>query len=89
MINEIVSNSFKHAFPEERKGKLEIKGRRVANQEIEISVSDNGIGIPEAVDLSKIDSLGLRITTGLIDNQIGGTVNLHRKTGTRFVIRFK
>jgi PAS domain S-box-containing protein len=84
VINEIVSNSLKHAFPGGSGGKITIS---VEKQEdgIFISVSDNGVGIPEYVDPCTTESLGLMLIQSLSD-QLGATIHLDRKCGTSYTI---
>ena len=89
LINELVSNSLKHAFPENRKGHIIIRLQAVDPGEIEIMVSDNGIGIPEDLDWRHTDTLGFKLVTILAENQLKGTANLNRENGTHFTIRFK
>ncbi len=55
IINELVSNSLKHAFPCERNGEINIELRSVNEDEFELKVSDDGIGIPEDLDIENTD----------------------------------
>ena len=50
-------------------------------------ISDNGIGIPEKIDIENLDSLGLQLVTSLVD-QLDGKFELKRNNGTEFIIRF-
>ncbi|MCK4330464.1 hypothetical protein KAX02_11560 [candidate division WOR-3 bacterium] len=90
IINELVSNSLKHAFPETWQGKAEIKIalHQIKSEKIELIVSDNGVGIPEKLDFRKTESLGLNLVTLLAEEQLQGKVELDRKEGTRFQIKF-
>ncbi|MGE5443255.1 MAG: histidine kinase dimerization/phosphoacceptor domain -containing protein, partial [Ignavibacteriales bacterium] len=121
VINELISNSLKHAFPESREGEIRISlhsynisdeqagdGRplpkpmasdfssssksykRSATDHLNfaLSISDNGIGFPENLDFRNTESLGLQLVTVLVD-QIGGTIELNRDSGTEFKITFK
>jgi PAS domain S-box-containing protein len=104
IINELVSNSLKHAFSGRDKGKIRIKLHREENGEcinnIEgnksesckstsfiLTVSDNGVGIPENFDIENLNSLGLQLVTSLVD-QLDGELELKRDNGTEFTIRF-
>jgi PAS domain S-box-containing protein len=97
IVNELVSNSFKHAFIGRDKGEIQIKlhGEEIGECKIEgnksttfiLTVSDNGIGIPENLDFDNLDSLGLQLVTTLV-NQLDGEIELRRNNGTEFVIRF-
>ncbi len=100
MINEIVSNSLKYAFHGRDKGEIQIEIHREKNWEnikditensknttFVLTVSDNGIGIPENLNIEELDSLGLHLVTALV-NQLGGELKLKRRNGTEFTIRF-
>jgi len=90
ILNELVSNSLKHAFPHDlnRDGKISISIQKRKDC-ILISICDNGIGIPENVDLKKTKSLGLHLVALLTEDQLNGKLQLDRKDGTRFQIQFK
>ncbi len=97
IINELVSNSLKYAFPDRDKGEIRIKLHREEKGECKsngckstsftLTVSDNGVGIPENLDIEKIDSLGLQLVTSLVD-QLDGELEMKRNKGTEFIIRF-
>jgi len=91
IINELVSNALKHAFPPslKRKGKIEIAVHSMEADEIELTVKDNGVGIPKELDIRKTESLGLKLVTILAEDQLDGKVTLDRSGGTKFTIRFK
>jgi len=88
IINELVSNSLKHAFPAGKKGKIEIKLQRKYQNEYILVVKDNGIGLPENVDFKHTKSLGLQLVCNLTD-QLNGLVELERNSGTTFRITFR
>jgi two-component sensor histidine kinase len=88
IINELISNSLKHAFPEGNEGEIRVAMFTNDKAEIELTVSDNGVGIPENLDFRDTDSLGLTIVNALTA-QLRGTIDLNREKGTRFVITFK
>jgi len=97
IVNEIVSNSLKHAFPGRDKGEIRIKFRREENGEnkkegnkstcFNLIISDNGVGIPESFDIEDLDSLGMQLVTTLVD-QLDGKVELKNNSGTEFAISF-
>ncbi len=89
IINELVTNSLKHAFPDSRKGEIKIVVRRTDENWVELVISDNGIGIPEDIDFRKTESLGLQLVTILVESQLHGEIYLDRSKGTEFKIRFK
>ena len=89
IINELVSNSLKYAFPEDRKGEISVTLRSITEDKIELIVSDDGIGIPEDLDFKNTaGSLGLDLVTILAEHQLGGKIELKRAGGTRFSITF-
>jgi two-component sensor histidine kinase len=97
IINELVSNSLKYAFQGRDMGEIQIKLQREENGEYKsedcstsyvLSVSDNGVGIPENLDIEDLDSLGLQLVTSLVD-QLDGELELKRDNGTEFTMRFR
>jgi len=89
IINELVTNSLKHAFPDDRKGKITISLCKTKEEEFELAVGDNGIGIPKDIDFRNTQSLGLYLVTLLAENQLQGEINLERSNGSEFKIKFK
>jgi PAS domain S-box-containing protein len=88
LINELVSNSLKYAFPAGRSGTIFIELRAEANQQFTLCFRDDGIGVPEEFDLDKTGTLGLRLVK-ILTSQIGGELAFHRNGGTQFVITFR
>jgi two-component sensor histidine kinase len=92
VINELVTNSLKHAFPDGREGEIIIivkKLETAGEKNIDLTVSDNGIGIPEGLDIQNTKSLGLKLVTTLIEHQLQGSFELKSENGTAFHMRFK
>jgi len=102
IINELVTNSIKHAFPwfktpkslnetfgniEFGKYKIEIR-LESSNENYCLIVADNGFGLPENVDFKSPDTLGLSIVNNLVQ-QLDGTIKLDKTYGTKFTISFK
>ncbi|HET8685449.1 MAG TPA: histidine kinase dimerization/phosphoacceptor domain -containing protein, partial [Methanosarcina sp.] len=97
IVNELVSNSLKHAFPGKNRGEIRIKLHREKNGKHKkeddratsfiLIVSDNGIGIPENLNIEDVDSLGMQLITTLVD-QLDGELELKRNNGTEFSIKF-
>ncbi len=84
LMNELVSNAFRHAFPDGRSGVIGISGQCEGDM-ITLTVRDNGIGIPPDLDWKNSPSLGLRLVNTLVD-QVDGTIELDRSSGTSFTI---
>lgn len=87
IVNELVSNSLKHAFRSGDKGDILID-LSFDGEKFTLVVGDNGAGFPEDVNFRETESLGLQLVTTLVD-QIDGTIELERTEGTRFRITFK
>jgi two-component sensor histidine kinase len=90
IINELVSNALKHAFPPTWQGKaeVEISLRNINKNEVELGVRDNGVGIPEGFNVKNVESLGMQLVFILAEDQLGGKVELDNSRGTSFRIRF-
>lgn len=91
IVSELVSNSLKHAFPMGRNGEIRVKLHRTENDETSqftLTVSDDGVGIPENIDIRNTSSLGLQLVNALVE-QINGSIALEKEAGTGFRIRFK
>lgn len=89
VTNELVSNAYKHAFAKGQKGTIDISMRLSAEDTIFFRVKDDGIGIPDEVDIYKTDSLGLKLVTNLVQQQLKGEIQVIRDNGTEFIIEFK
>jgi two-component sensor histidine kinase len=86
IINELVSNSLKHAFPHGN-GELTVILHTI-NNIITLIVKDNGVGIPDTIDFKHTQSLGLHLVTILTEDQLEGEITLDRTKGTTFCITF-
>lgn len=84
ILNELVGNAIKYAFPDGRKGELTI---RITEEDeiLTVVVQDNGIGISSDIDWQNTPSLGLRLVSNLVD-QLFGTIELDRSSGTKFTM---
>ena len=89
IINELVTNCLKYAFSKDTEGEIRISLRSLEDGQNELIVSDNGVGIPENLDIKKAESLGLRMITNLTERSLHGKVNINRDNGTEFQIIFK
>ena len=87
ILNELVTNALKYAFPDGR-GKIRISADYSGSEEIELVVHDNGIGLPEELEISKLESFGLGIVAILTENQLDGTLDIRNENGARFSIRW-
>ncbi|MCQ6963814.1 PAS domain S-box protein [Methanolobus chelungpuianus] len=87
IINELVSNSMKHAFKSGAHGMISVN-LSTQDSTLVLQVKDNGVGLPPEIDFRNTESLGLQLVTTLVD-QIDGTIELDVNEGTEFIIRFK
>ena len=86
IINELVTNSVKYAFLQS-KGTLTIKLKSLP-QQMELTIADNGIGLPKDIDIENPEKLGLQLVKNLI-NQLEGNLKLNTDNGTEFKITFQ
>ncbi|MFA5268423.1 MAG: histidine kinase dimerization/phosphoacceptor domain -containing protein [Methanoregula sp.] len=87
ILNELFSNSIKHAFPGGREGEITL-GIRDGKDELLIRFADNGIGMPQGYDGENPETVGLILITSLVQ-QLQGTIEREPGTGTRFLIRLQ
>lgn len=86
IVNELVSNAIKHGFNEHRDGEIAIKLFPDDESKINLIVQDNGLGIPNEINLSASKTLGLQLVYMLSENQLAGSISLDRSGGTKFHI---
>jgi PAS domain S-box-containing protein len=89
LINELFSNSLKHAFPEKRKGELRVELGKSDEEEFDckLVVADNGVGFPENLNLQDSNTLGLVLVETLV-KQMHGVLDIEKNDGTKFIIKF-
>jgi two-component sensor histidine kinase len=99
IVNELVTNTFKHAFPVGRNGLVEVElkylpdvpdreiGRSLASGLGEIRVKDNGVGLPPNLNLSETPSMGLHLVRVLVE-QLEGELEIAASRGTSFTVKF-
>ncbi|MDQ7781256.1 MAG: PAS domain S-box protein [Desulfomonilaceae bacterium] len=89
IMNELVSNCLRHAFPGDRNGEILVRVRSTGARTYELSVADNGTGLPEQLDYRQSDSLGLRLVTNLTELQLRGSLDVSSRNGTTVKIEFE
>jgi PAS domain S-box-containing protein len=87
VVNELISNALKHAFPGDRKGEIAVKLFADPAGKAVLSVTDNGVGIPEGVKMTHSGTLGMQLIT-LLTGQLGGDVTMRRSNPTEFLVTF-
>lgn len=88
IINELVSNALKHAFKGMTEGNIDISMLSLDDDNVKLSVKDNGVGIPEEFDIYKPNTLGLHLVKALTEDQLKGKMELKREKGVEIFIEF-
>jgi two-component sensor histidine kinase len=89
VLNELVSNAFKHAFPGGASGKVRISLKNEADEAVVLAVSDTGVGLGEGFDYRKQGGMGLKTVLSLGEGQLRGAVDFQGTHGTTCSLRFK
>ena len=88
ILNELISNCLKHAFPDGKSGRVRVAFHELDDKEYELVVSDDGVGLPLEMDITRTDSLGMQLVF-LIVEQLKGKIEVSREGGTGFHILFR
>lgn len=88
ILNEAITNAMKYAFPDERKGLIDISIRESGDKKYLFSVTDNGVGLPDGFDIGKVKSLGMKLMKGLSDD-IMAKFQIDNFSGTKISIEFE
>lgn len=95
LVNELVSNSLKHAFKKTSFGENNVTQKKIfigiqqdSNDDYSIKIGDNGCGFPENIDFKNTESLGLQLVMSLV-KQLDGEISLNNSSGTEFLIKFR
>ncbi|MBN1829047.1 MAG: ATP-binding protein [Deltaproteobacteria bacterium] len=86
ILNELITNALKHAFPGEKTGEIDVRAALQGNRAA-LEIRDNGIGFPEELAFRSADSLGMQLVNVLVE-QLNGTIDLHVDGGTIFTVNF-
>jgi two-component sensor histidine kinase len=87
VVNEILSNAYKHAFKGRKQGTIDISVLQ-ENGQIRITVRDDGVGLPVNFDISRSNSLGLKLIRTLVQHQLKGSLTLKSQNGTEISLEF-
>lgn len=88
IVNELVTNALKHAFPDRASGAIRVSLDRAPDGRLKLSVQDDGVGLPERLEPGSSGGLGLELVAALV-RQLQGTLEIHRNAGTAFDIYFQ
>ena len=87
IVNELISNALKHAFPGERRGTICVEFAQCMDNSASLSVTDDGVGIPADFDFERSQTLGIQLVY-MLTGQLGGTLTVKRSERTSFILRF-
>lgn len=88
VLNELISNTLKHAFPGNREGEIRVSLKRDMENTIELHVSDNGVGVAPGFDFRQSAAMGLRTVTAIVEHQLQGNVMFETGNGVACRVRF-
>ena len=88
ILNELMTNALKYAFPEGRSGTLRVELRVEAGQAVSLGVADDGVGMPPEFDLASAKTLGLQLVKSLVA-QLDGRLDVDHTCGTAFKVSFE
>ncbi|MBU2549388.1 MAG: PAS domain S-box protein, partial [Proteobacteria bacterium] len=89
VLNELITNALKHAFPDDRQGVITIGIHEDPPGRIRLKVGDNGVGLPEGLDWRASKTVGLSLVVALAEHQLEGEVDLDRGEGACFSVSFE
>ena len=89
IANELLSNAFKHAFVNRKEGKIEVCLGASEKGAVNLTVSDDGVGLPEGFDINATKTLGLHVVKVLVEDQLGGNLAVISDKGTSFKVKFE
>jgi len=84
IVNELITNCLKHAFPGDDKGEICIELLKTDDKHV-LNVKDNGVGFPEDIDFKNTKSLGLQLVNNLV-SQVDGTIELDGSNGSSSIL---
>jgi len=89
VLNEAITNAFKHAFKKGQRGRIRISLKKQDQEQVDLTIQDNGVGFPAELDLDRSETLGLKLMRNLVKDQLQGSIHLKRNRGTTLAIKFK
>jgi PAS domain S-box-containing protein len=89
VLNELISNAFKHAFEEGQKGAIEISLEMEDHNKVFLEVKDNGRGLAEEIDILKTNSLGFKLLRNTVQGQLMGKIHIEQGVGTTIIVEFE
>jgi two-component sensor histidine kinase len=87
ILNELITNSLKYAFPSGRSGEILVSLRCADGKQVTMTVADNGVGLPSGADEKRTESLGMRIVE-ILTRQLGGSLYRQSDNGVSSAVTF-
>ncbi len=87
ILNELITNALKYAYPDNQYGEILVELKEVENNCVSLTVSDNGVGLPEGFEWQRSNTLGLSIID-ILAHQIGGSLAVQSQAGATFTVVF-
>ena len=87
ILNELITNSLKYAFPDGKDGKIRVS-LQAEKRIMKLRVGDNGVGLPKKIDFRQTKSLGLQLVNLLVEHDLHGSIALEKRKGTQYRIEF-
>jgi len=88
IVNELVSNAIKYAFPDDKMGRINVSFSKLDDETYRLIIQDNGVGISEKIDFASTESFGLHLTK-ILAKQIEGEAKMERAYSTKINVEFK
>lgn len=88
VASEIITNSLKHAFPDDRSGILRIKLEGLDDEQVQLTISDDGVGLPEGFQMERDGHMGIKTLLMIVSHQLRGTIEIDRSKGVAYRVRF-
>lgn len=89
ILNELISNAFKHAFPDNAEGIIHIALKKTDTTGILLCFRDNGIGVPDNYDITNCNTLGMKTVIGIGEDQLNGEIKIKLENGFSFELEFQ
>jgi two-component sensor histidine kinase len=86
IINELLTNSFKYAFPDGMRGEISVELKLAGKDEVVLTAADNGIGFSTDIEIEETETLGLQIINALV-RQLDGSLEIDKTKGAKFTIK--
>jgi len=87
ILNELITNALKHGFPDGRRGTIRVRLHEPISSQLQLTVEDDGVGMPAGIDIRQTQSLGMHLVCALTE-QLGGDLEMSGAPGASFKVTF-